>query len=323
MLFDKPVKQIYRNQLYARQDNRNGIFYFSAADFPGLKSHPYPFTARSGHTLSGYFYHYDNPIPGRLVVFDHGMGNGHRAYMREIERLARAGYLVFAYDHTGCMESGGQHTGGFAQSLNDLDSCIKALKTEVTLNERSISVVGHSWGGFSTMNIGAIHPDITHVVSMSGFVSVKRMLKQTFAGPMAAYIKSIQELELQENPRYALYNALESLDKTSAKVLLIYSDDDKTIRKEFHYDPLYAKFSGRENIRFLLLHGKDHNPTYTDEAVKYKKRFLSEFVKTLKKKQLETVEQQTAFMEKYDFWRMTEQDDAVWNAIIAHLEGKN
>ena len=323
MLFDKQVERLYRSQLYSRQDNPNGIFYFSPADFPGLEAHSYTFPARAGHTLSGYFYHYDNPIPGRLVVFDHGMGNGHRAYMREIERLARAGYLVFSYDHTGCMESGGQDTGGFAQSLNDLDACIKALKKEVTLNERSISVVGHSWGGFSTMNIGAIHPDITHVVSMSGFISVNRMIKQFFAGPMAPYIKTIQELELQENPRYALYNALESLSKTSAKVLLIYSDDDKTVKKEFHYDPLYAKFSGSDHIRFLLLHGKDHNPTYTDDAVKYKNGFFSDFVKALKRKQLNTPEQQAAFMEKYDFRRMTEQDEQVWNAIIAHLEGKN
>ena len=173
------------------------------------------------------------------------------------------------------------------------------------------------------MNIGAIHPDITHVVSMSGFISVNRMIKQFFAGPMAPYIKTIQELELQENPRYALYNALESLSKTSAKVLLIYSDDDKTVKKEFHYDPLYAKFSGSDHIRFLLVHGKDHNPTYTDDAVKYKNGFFSDFVKALKKKQLNTVEQQSAFMEKYDFRRMTEQDEQVWNAIIAHLEGKN
>jgi hypothetical protein len=71
------------------------------------------------------------------------------------------------------------------------------------------------------------------------------------------------------------------------------------------------------------VHGKDHNPTYTDDAVKYKNGFFSDFVKALKKKQLNTVEQQSAFMEKYDFRRMTEQDEQVWNAIIAHPEGKN
>ena len=320
MLFDKQVERLYRSQLYTRQDNPNGIFYFSPADFPGLKAHSYTFPARAGHTLSGYFYHYDNPIPGRLVVFDHGMGNGHRAYMREIERLARAGYLVFSYDHTGCMESGGQDTGGFAQSLNDLDACIKALKTEVTLNERSISVVGHSWGGFSTMNIGAIHPDITHVVSMSGFISVNRMIKQFFAGPMAPYIKTIQELELQENPRYALYNALESLSKTSAKVLLIYSDDDQLCRKDPHYNALVAGLSHKENIRLMLVSGKGHNPNYTQDAVKYLAEYSALQSKLTGKKQLETPKQKAAFVASFDWHRMTAQDEAVWEKIFACLD---
>ena len=320
MIFDKPIEKIYRSQLFARQDNPNGIFYFSPEDFPGLQAHPYEFPAHGGHTLRGFFYHYDAPVPGRLIVFDHGMGNGHRAYLREIEQLAKAGYLVFSYDHTGCMTSGGESTNGFAQSLSDLDACIKALKKEVSLNERTISVVGHSWGGFSTMNIASIHPDITHVVSMSGFVSVERILKQFFTGPLSIYTKSILALEQRVNPRFSRYNGLESLRKTSAKVLLIYSEDDRTVKKELHYDPLYARFSGSDHIHFLLLQGKDHNPTYTEDAVKYKNAFFEDFTKAMKKKKLETPEAQREFMARYDFRRMTEQDPEVWEAIVAHLE---
>jgi len=145
MLFEKYVLKIYRKNLFTRNDNADGIFYFTPEDFPGLKAHPYCFKARAGHDLKGFFYYYDAPIPGRLLVFDHGMGNGHRAYMREIETLARAGFLVFSYDHTGCMASGGKHIGGFAQSLADLDDCIKTLKRDEFLQNREICVVGHSW----------------------------------------------------------------------------------------------------------------------------------------------------------------------------------
>ena len=127
------LEKAYRKNLFIRNDNPNGIFYFTPADFDGLQAHPYTFPSSMGHELKGYFYHYENPIPNRLVVFDHGMGNGHRAYMREIERLAKAGFLVFSYDHTGCMESGGESTNGFAQSLKDLDDCFKALKAESAL----------------------------------------------------------------------------------------------------------------------------------------------------------------------------------------------
>ena len=251
MIFEKQIEKIYRSQLFVRQDNPNGIFYFSAEDFPGLQKHAYSFKAGAGHALQGYFYHYAHPIPGRLVVFDHGMGNGHQAYMREIERLAKAGYLVFSYDHTGCMSSGGESTGGFAQSLSDLDACLTALKIEEGLKDRKISVMGHSWGGFSTMNIAALHPEITHIVAISGFVSVERMLEQTFGGLMKRYRKSMLALETSANPKYVRSSAVESLKNTRAKVLPIYSQDDKIVHKTFHYDELYAALSDRENVRFL------------------------------------------------------------------------
>ena len=153
------------------------------------------------------------------------------SYMREIECLAKAGYLVFAYDHTGCMASGGKHIGGFAQSLHDLDDCMKALKAEKALEGYTFSVIGHSWGGFSTMNIAALHPEITHVVSMSGFVSVELILKQMFKGILGGYVKALLAAEREINPGYADFSALESLKNTGAKVLLVYSADDRTVSK--------------------------------------------------------------------------------------------
>lgn len=314
------IEKTYRSNLFIRNDNPNGIFYFSAADFPGLQAQDYAFKSQMGHDLRGYFYYYANPIPGRLVVFDHGMGNGHRAYLREIERIAKAGYLVYSYDHTGCMRSGGENTNGFAQSLRDLDDCIHALKKEPALQDRTISVVGHSWGGFSTMNITALHPEITHVVAMSGFVSVKRMLEQTFPGPMKGFRKPLYELESHSNPGYVEYDAVQTLSKTTARVLLIASSDDKVVRKEHHYDVLKQALGGKENIHFLLTEGKGHNPSYTCDAVRYKDDFFARFQKLVKKKQLETVQQQETFMRAFDWKRMTEQDESVWKAILEHLQ---
>lgn len=319
MLFQKQVEKIYRSNLYVRNDNPNGIFYFAPEDFPGLQVHPYGFKAKTGHDLKGFFYHYADPIPDRLVVFDHGLGNGHRAYMREIERLARAGFLVYTYDHTGCMASGGESTNGFSQSLNDLDCCIKTLKAEPELAGRSIAVMGHSWGGFSTMNIAALHPDITHVVSMSGFVSVELMVQQVMAGPLKGFRTGILELERKANPKYVDFDARNSLWRTKAKVLLIYSENDETVHKTVHYDALRAALCTRENIRFLLVQNKGHNPAYTEDAVAYKDAFFKEFTRAQKKKRLETPAQQQAFMTRYDWKRMTMQDETVWEQIIKLL----
>ena len=320
MIFQKQIEKIYKSNLFIRNDNADGIFYFGSEDFPGLKAHPYSFKAHAGHDLKGFFYHYGAPIPGRLLVFDHGMGNGHRAYMREIERLARGGFLVFAYDHTGCMASGGESTNGFAQSLSDLDACIRALKEEHALTDRTISVMGHSWGGYSTMNITALHPDITHVVSMSGFISVEAILEQTISGILSPWRKGLMDLERLSNPDYVGFNGLDTLDKTSAKVLLIYSEDDSVVKKANHYDRLFAKLSGKENIRFQLERGKDHNPTYTAEAVQYKNGFFSQLTRLKKKGALKDPQKRKAFMDSFDWSRMTQQDDRVWELIISHLK---
>ena len=314
------MEKQYRSNLFIRNDNPNGIFYFTAADFPSLNTHAYAFKSQMGHDLQGWFYHYENPIPGRLVVFDHGMGNGHLAYMREIEMLAKAGFLVYSYDHTGCMTSGGESTNGFAQSLKDLDDCIAALKKEPALQDRAISVMGHSWGGFSTMNIAALHPEITHVVSMSGFISVRRMLAQIMPGFLKGLQKSLYELERRSNPEYVDFDALQTLGATTAKVLLIASSDDKVVQKAHHFDVLKQALSHRENIRFLLTENKGHNPAYTCDAVRYKDEFFAQFQKMVKKKKLETKPQQEAFMSVFDWVRMTEQDETVWSAIISHLK---
>jgi len=320
MLFEKKVVNFVLGQLLTRQDNPQGIFYFSPAHFPGLTAHAYDFKSRKGHDLKGFFYCYAGADPTKLVVFDHGMGNGHRAYMREIETLCKAGFLVYSYDHTGCMASGGKHIGGFAQSLADLDDCIGVLKREEGLAGREISVVGHSWGGFSTMNIGAIHPEVKKIVSMSGFVSVERIIRQVL-GPLKAYAPAVVEVEHRENPRHSRYNALESLEKTKAKVLLIYSEDDKTVLKKEHYDPLYIKFCDSDRVKLLLVNGKDHNPSYEGQSVKYKNAFFDKFQKALKKGLLDTAEAQAEFMGRFDWWFMTKQDMEVWETIFAHLKG--
>lgn len=313
------IEKQYRSNLFIRNDNPNGIFYFTAADFPGLQAKAYGFRSQAGHDLKGWFYYYENPRPGRLVVFDHGMGNGHRAYLREIERLAKAGFLVYSYDHTGCMESGGEGTNGFSQSLKDLDDCITAIKQEPALQDRTISVMGHSWGGFSTMNIAALHPQITHVVSMSGFVSVRRMIAQIMPGLLKGMQKPLYELESRANPGYVGFDAVQTLGSTGAKVLLIASSDDKVVQKAHHFDVLQSALAGRENIRFLLTEHKGHNPSYTCDAVRYKDDFFAQFQKQVKKKKLQTKEQQQAFMAAFDWVRMTEQDEAVWAQILDHL----
>lgn len=318
MIFEKQVVSMFKGMMYTRCDDVETVFYFTPQHFPGLKAEPHAFRASAGHTLQGWFYRYEDPIPGRLIVFDHGFGGGHLAYMKEIELLCRHGYQVFAYDHTGCMQSGGDSPNGLAQSLCDLNDCITMLKADSRFAELDISVMGHSWGAFSTMNIPALHPEISRIVALCGFVSVEEMVNTFFSGIMKGYRKAVLALERQSNPTFVRFSALETLKQADTKALLIYSEDDQMCRKT-HYDILKAGLAEKDTVEFLLVQNKGHNPNYTQEAVKLLADFSSARTKLLKNKKA-AAQDKKAFVTSFDWKAMTAQDEAVWNRIFAHLD---
>ena len=320
MIFEKQIVGAFKSKMYARCDDEGTAYYFSAKDFPGLFKISYPFKSSLGHTLQGYIYSYENATPGRLIVFDHGFGGGHESYMKEIEMLCRHGYRVFAYDHTGCMESEGEGCRGMAQSLHDLDDCINAIKADPALSGLDISVMGHSWGGFSTLNISALHRDISHVVVMSGFVSVDRLVATNFSGLLKGYRPAIMALERETNSSYADYDATKTLADYSGKALLIYSDNDHLVNKSVHFNALYAALHEKENVKLILEVGKGHNPNYTENAVKLLSEYLVKLEKLQKKGKLTTDEEKARFLESLDFDAMTEQDERVWGDIFECLD---
>ncbi|MBE6536948.1 MAG: alpha/beta hydrolase [Ruminococcaceae bacterium] len=318
MIFEKQVVNMYKGMMHTRCDDTETVFYFSSENFPGLKKESYAFRSSLGHTLQGYIYEYENPISSRLVVFDHGFGGGHLAYMKEIELLARHGYRVFAYDHTGCMESGGESPNGLSQSLSDLNDCIIAIKGDDRFSGTDISVMGHSWGAFSTLNIAMLHPEISHIVAISGFVSVTEMIGTFFSGLLKGYRKPVLALESSVNPEFFGFDARKSLADSDTKALLIYSDNDKLCRKK-HFDLLKSALDGKENVKLLLVSGKGHNPNYTAEAVKYLGSFSKARAKLMKKKNL-SAEDKARFVASFDWERMTEQDEKIWSEIFTHLD---
>ncbi|MCH5317944.1 MAG: alpha/beta fold hydrolase [Eubacterium sp.] len=320
MLFEKQILNVYKNRMFKRYDDEGTAFYFSAEDFDGLNKLPFCFKTKRGNKLRGCFYFYENPVPDRLVIFDHGMGGGHRSYMREIELIAKKGYKVFSYDHTGCMESEGDSVFGFATSLADLDSAVTALKNEEEYKNMKISVIGHSWGAYAVQNICALHSDITHAIAISGPISVKAMVDQYFGGILKYYREAIMRLETQENPDYVGLDAVTALRDSNAKILIIQSQDDKMVKKECHFDLLKNALSNKENIRFLLVDGKLHNPNYTREAVIYLNEYLAELANKTKKGELSTIQAKKEFIDKFDWIKMTEQDETVWSEIFKTLE---
>lgn len=320
MIFENKILDVYRSVAFSRCDDKGTSFYFSASDFEGLNEEKYPFKSKRGESLSGRFYYYDGYNEKRIIVFDHGMGGGHRAYMREIELLCKHGYRVFAYDHTGCMESEGENTGGMGQSLSDLDDALNTLSKDARYSSLDVSVMGHSWGGYSTLNIIALHPEISHAVVLSGFISVRRLVNSFIKGILSVYRKAVMKLEEQRHVKTVHLDATQTLQNSEIPILLIYSDNDALCTKKRHYDPLFYALSHKKNIRFMLEHGKGHNPNYTEDAVAYLGKFLKAKAEKEKRGELKTEEEKKAFVSSFDFKRMTEQDSRVWKEIFKTLD---
>ena len=323
MFISRQIEKIYKNTLFCRRDDDGTLFYFSLEDFAGLRRTPYSFKTKKGHTLNGYFYHYGEYSSygkERLIVFDHGMGVGHRAYMKEIEMLARHGYLVYSYDHTGCTESEGEHIMGLSGSLADLDSCITSLKSEKGFSGNAISVVGHSWGAFSTLNILAYHPDIRSIVAMSGFVSLKDMQKQVIPSILSPFRPYLYKIEKETNPDYADSSAIDVLSATETDALIIHSLDDDSVSATRHFCKLKDALSDKPNVSFITLTDRGHNPNYTAEAVKYKAEFFTAHKKRIKKNLHKDKEAQKIFLSSYDWNKITEQDEEIWNKIYEFLD---
>ncbi len=317
MIFENAIKARYRQVLFSRCDDRGDIYYLSHADFPGLNFEPFDFHSKEGALLRGGFYSYNGEKSGEVIVFEHGIGGGHRSYISEIEHLARHGYTVYAYDHTGCMASGGEGALGFAHALCDLDFCIRALKEKLPADTK-FSLVGHSQGGFAVMNITKYHKDIRAIVSISGFISVRSVLRDTFSGPLSLYRRALFRLEHKTSGEYAEANAIESLAQTDANVLIIHSADDKTVSYKGNFEKLREALAECENIKFLSTDGKNHNPNYTKEAVEYLKDFFRELKEHRKNKHAD--DENAAFIKKFDFFKMTEQDTAIFEEIFKTLD---
>ncbi len=318
-MLGKKVESVYRARVFARYDENPALYLYSAEDFEGLNDRKMAFGSKKGNKLSGHFYYYDSPIENRLVVFEHGVGSGHRNYMREIETIARRGYAVFAYDHTGCGDSEGENIGGFSQSVSDLDDALTMLKKLDGISGFSFSVVGHSWGALAAVNIPLLHPDLESIVAISPPISVASMLEQILPFPMSFYRKRIYAVEQRSNPDFVALDARNSLSDYQGRVLVVHSADDGIVNKKFHFDRLRERFESKEGFSFLLTDGREHNPNYTVSAVRRLDEMFASLSEKLKKGELSDLDSARAFRDSFDWGAITEQDEEIWDEIFKIL----
>lgn len=313
------ISFIYKKAFVKRYDDNHITHYFSYEDFPGLGARPFSFMTPQGLTVKGNIYSYSGAITTDLVIFCHGIGGGHRSYMREIELLAKSGYEVMAYDNVGCFESEGSSIRGMTESLNDLDSCLAYVYSNDELKNRRISLIGHSWGGYAVGNILHFYKDIYSVGILSTFDSLDVVFSLGFGGKFNKFKKGILSYERKMNPKYVDLSMSKALEHTSAKVVMIQSKDDSMVSINAGLD--YVKqYVHNPKVRFVTVEGKFHNPNYTEDAVRYMQTTFGEYNRLVKEKKLKTLREKQEYMDQRDWLRMTEQDPEVWKDLLDNLK---
>ncbi|MCS6994760.1 MAG: alpha/beta fold hydrolase [Anaerolineales bacterium] len=112
------------------------------------------------------------------LVFNHGyippqVYRTTERYIAYVDRLARAGYVVFRIDYRGHDRSEGEATGAYGHPgyLIDVLNAVSALQQHPQVNPEKIGMWGHSMGGYLTLRAMVVSQQVKAGVIWAGVVA--------------------------------------------------------------------------------------------------------------------------------------------------------
>jgi uncharacterized protein len=268
ILYNILKSAIDKNLTFTRSDGSAAYPYFQAKDFGVSTSY---FSFRSGKwMLHGSRYYVGNgPYKGVLIFF-HGIGSGRNAYIKPICLFALQGYLVYAFDYTGCMESEGPYIYGLGHVAYDEDAFFEWLDHDEIAQGYERYVVGHSWGGYAALISSKPVYKVKKVISISGFNRVSEELKclnpkvdsKVLSFLMAFYFRD-------RNGKYGDLSGSDVLKKSSCDLLYIQGEADSMVPPKAGYLSLQKDLKGRPNTNYFIVPGRGHQVFLSIESEKY------------------------------------------------------
>ncbi len=294
-----------------RRDPDPSLKYFSA-DRYGLSARPVEIT-RGKNVLRGFVYCGEKADRRKLIIFCHGMGPGHSAYMTEIAYFCKLGYKVLAIDSTGCNISDGKSIVGMYEGIRTAVKAIDFASADETLRDMPVCLIGHSWGAYSVLGASA-ERRVDRVVAISAFNSPSRIVQYDAAAvvsrPFAAVLRPFWWIvNLFKFGRRGNAKAAKCAETNGAKTLLIQGDNDKIVPVELS---AYAAAVGG-NITKLLSAGKAHNPYASAKADSLMAELIATTIKVTK------TEKDREFFRTFDYEAATQEDGDVMRAIAEFI----
>lgn len=302
------MDELLKTYLFKDDVKDEGIIpYLSHRDFKGLLCEERSFRNSVGLRVAYFFYVYQNYRTDKLILFLHGVGPGHKAYIREIECLCKRGYRVLTLDYSGCGKSEGDGFSSLFSPTRDVLELLNNLQPE-----EEITVVGHSLGGFTGLNVMNL-TEIKKAVIISGFLS------------LSWYMSALgRKEELTVYERNAMPNLCDTdnvryLHETEDDILLIHSKDDPIVPFDVSIGYILREIDN-PHLSFHIETSRKHNPNYTDGALRYMNAVFSEYQRLVSDGTLRTYEQKKAFMSDKSAMEMTHQDEKIMQEIVNLIE---
>lgn len=295
--------------LYREESRDDGITpYLSARDFDGLLRERAEFVNSAGLRVVYFFYHTASYRPGKLILFLPGVGPGHKAYLREIASFCAAGYRVLTLDYAGCGESGNEGYRSLYAPAKDTLELLDLLRPA-----EEITPVGHSLGGFTALTVIRYAKNIRKAVVLAALVSVTKRAK-TFDGA-----DGILDYEARTVPELSDAGVSGYLRTTTDRIWFIHSDDDPLFPYRDELAPILEE-PKNPNVSLRLVHGRGHNPNYTDGAKRYLTEVCTEYFALVADGTLDTTEKKKEYMKDKSPMEMTHQDPEILSLILSAVE---
>lgn len=304
--------KIYKSNFLIRFDKDEAIPYYSYQDFNHLSYEENSFINSLGIEVKYYFYSYDGYNKDRIILFCPGIGPGHTSYLTEIELLCKAGYRVLTLDYTGCGDSKGETLPSINQPTKDIIELLNLLN----LKEKVI-LIGHSLGGYTSLNVIHQVASIKKAVIISGFIDIASEMLG-FVGGVHLLANIVKRYENKLNPEYKKFNNWQYLKNTEDNIFFLHSKDDPMV--SFKYNTLKVMKYNNPHLKFYICEGKKHNPNYSKEGLDYMNMAIGGYNSLLAKGELKTIEEKKQYFSDKPIGKMTAQDDAVWNKILEFIK---
>ena len=304
------VSYLYKKQFVCRYDKEVGFPYYSYSDFKGLNQEGYTFINSKGIEIHYFYFYYDNFKDDKIVLFLHGLAPGHAAYFAEIDALARRGFKVLTLDYSGCGDSKGKILGSINQPTRDVNELLDLLKIE-----KPIVVVGHSLGGYTSLNIINLRKEIKKAAILSGFLSAESII-----GPIIKnkfFSSRILKYEKKVYPEYYDLKNIDYLKTTDDDLFFIQSEDDSMI--PYSVSLKVVEEIDNKNIRTLKVQNRKHNPNYSDTAINYMNEVFDGYYSLLRQKKLKTDAEKINYFKDVSLSKLVEQDEEMFDQIAAFI----